>query len=103
MSTSTPGPAGGSMLAKRLEVGSGGSPLSTATEVRFFTDAGLQASINNALVGVTDRSAVLQLEKNPTGMNAAIAAKLNGHWSVAVAWQRSDWGDSLGTKVKFTW
>jgi hypothetical protein len=87
------------MLAKRLEVGSNGS----STEVRFFTDAGLQASINNALAGVTERSAVLQLEKNPTGMNAAIAAKLDGHWSVALAWQRSDWGDSLGTKVKFSW
>lgn len=72
-------------------------------KVYFFPDAGLQTSINSALAGVTERSALLHLEKNPTGLNAAIAAKLNGHWSVAAAFQRSDWGDSVGTTVKFSW
>jgi outer membrane receptor for monomeric catechols len=87
------------MLAKRLEIGASGN----ATEVRFFSDANLQSSINNALAGVTERSAVLQLEKNPTGFNAAIAAKIDGHWSIAAAYQKSSWGDSIGTKVKFSW
>jgi hypothetical protein len=72
-------------------------------EVRVFADSGLQGAINNALASVSERSAVLQLEKNPSGINAVIAAKLDGHWSVAAAWQRSDWGDSIGTKVKFSW
>jgi hypothetical protein len=72
-------------------------------EVRFFSDPSVQASIDKALAGVTERSVVLDLGKNPTGLNAAIAANLNGHWSVAAAWQRSDWGDSLGAKLKFRW
>jgi len=86
-------------IEKKLELGSSGQ----LQEVRAFKDSGLQSSINNALAGVSERSAVLHLEKNPTGLNAVIAAKLDGHWSVAAAFQRSDWGDSLGTTVKFSW
>lgn len=87
-------------LASKLEPGANGQ----LQEVRFFSsEPGLQKSIDSALSTVTENSAVLQLEKNPTGLNVAIAAKLNGHWSIAGAWQRSDWGDSLMTKAKFSW
>lgn len=73
-------------------------------EVRFFSDASLQASVTRALASVNERSAVLNLERNDSGFNAAVAAKLNGHWSVAVAYSRDDWGrDAAATTVKFSW
>jgi len=86
-------------VERRIAVGADGAP----QEVRFFSDAGLQASIDSALANLSENSAILKLEQNPSGFNAIVAAKLNGHWSVAVAYQRSDWGDSLGTEVKFSW
>jgi hypothetical protein len=86
------------------------TPAGGVQEVRYFTDSALSASVNNALkaldetvVGTVVNGAVLQLEKNEAGWNAAVAAKLNGHWSVAVAYHRADWGHALGTTVKFAW
>jgi len=76
-----------------------------AQEVRKFSDLGVQAAINGALAGIGSdaRGAVLQLEKNETGYNAAIAAKLNGHWSVALGYNKAEWGHAVGTTVKFSW
>ena len=74
-------------------------------EVRAFSDPKLQASINNALAGISGdaRGAILNLEHNESGWNAAVAAKLNGHWSVAVAYNKADWGHAVATTAKFTW
>jgi hypothetical protein len=46
---------------------------------------------------------LLNLEKNSTGFNAAIAAKLDGHWSVVAAFKRDDWGYAAGGSVRFRW
>jgi len=77
-------------------------------EVRRFNDSGLQSSIEKAIAKVEKedpdaRSVTLQLEKNASGLNAAIVAKLNNHWSVAGAWRRDDWGDSFATTARFRW
>jgi hypothetical protein len=74
-------------------------------EVRVFSDPKLQASINNALAGISQdaRGAILNLERNESGWNAAVVAKLNGHWSVAVAYSKADWGHAVATTSKFTW
>jgi len=74
-------------------------------EIRVFSDAALQASINNALAGVAADSngAVLNLENNATGWNAAIAAKIDGHWSIALGYRKAEWGHAVATTVKFTW
>lgn len=82
-----------------MEPGASGAPV----EVRRFESPQLQASIERALAAVTERAAVLHLEANPTGLNAAIAAKLDGHWSVALGYARGDWGWAAGTSVKFAW
>jgi len=86
-------------LTSRLELGQNGQ----LQKVKFFSDAQLQSSISSALAKVEESSAILHLEKNPTGFNAVVAAKLNGHWSVAVAYNRSDWGDAVASQVKFSW
>lgn len=86
-------------LANKIVPGANGQP----QEVRFFKDSNLQNAIDSALSSVEDSSAILQIENNPDGVNAAIAAKLNGHWSIALGFTRSDWGDSVGAKVKFSW
>lgn len=88
-----------SPIERRLEVGASGKMM----EVRSFADPQLQASITNVLNAATTNSVVLQVEKNKSGINAAIAAKIDGHWSVAAAWKRDDWGDALGTSIKFEW
>ena len=76
-----------------------------AQEIRKFSDPGIQSSINNALAGLgsDSRGAVLQLEKNQTGYNAAIAAKINGRWSIALGYNKAEWGHAVGTSVKFNW
>ena len=72
-------------------------------EVRFFSDSALRESIDSALASVTTDSAVIEFEKNETGLNAAIAARLNGQWSIAAAYTRDGWGDGVGAKVRFEW
>lgn len=81
------------------------TPTGGVQEVRKFSNASLQTSINNALAGVgpNSKSAVLNLEKNEEGLNVAVAARLNDHWSIAGAWRREDWGDALATTLKFDW
>lgn len=86
-------------LVKTFAVGDSGKP----QEIRRFSDPALQASIANALASVTERSVILNLEKNETGYNAAIAAKLDGHWSIALGYHKAEWGHALGTNVKFAW
>lgn len=71
--------------------------------VHFFSDAALQQSMLSAVNAVTEKSVLLNLEKNPTGFNAAIATKLDGHWSVVAAFKRDDWGWAAGSTVKFSW
>jgi len=83
-------------------------PSNGVQEVRRFNDSGLQSSIEKAIAKVEKedpdaRSVTLQLEKNATGLNVAIVAKLNNHWSVAGAWRRDDWGDAFATTAKFRW
>lgn len=74
-------------------------------EVRVFSDTALQASINNALAGVAadQRGAILNLENNATGWNAAVAARIDGHWSIALGYRKAEWGHAIATSVKFTW
>jgi hypothetical protein len=86
-------------LLKRIEVGADGKP----QEVRFFSNASIQSSIDAALAGVTTNGAVLHVEKSEDGWNAAVAARLNGHWSVAVAYSREEWGNAVGATVKLDW
>ena len=86
-------------IVKSVETGSSGS----LVEVRRFSNPQLQQSINAALEAATGNSAVIHLEANPTGYNAAIAAKLDGHWSVALGYSRGDWGWAAGSQVKFSW
>ena len=79
------------------------SPGIVEQKIRVFSDTALQASINNALAGVEEGSAILNLENNPEGLNAAVAAKLNGHWSIALAYRKAEWGHAEATTVKFKW
>jgi hypothetical protein len=79
------------------------SPGLVEQKIRVFSDTALQASINNALAGVEENSAILNLENNAEGWNAAVAAKLNGHWSIALAYRKADWGHAVATSVKFKW
>jgi len=77
--------------------------LRRAVEVRRFSDARIQASIDSALASVTSNSAILQIERTQEGWNAAVAARIDGHWSIAAAYTRDDWGDAMGASVKFEW
>lgn len=86
-------------IEKTTVIGQSGQP----QEVRFFSDQALQASMLNALNAVTEKSALLNLEQNSTGFNAAIATKLDGHWSIVLAAKRDGWGWAGGTSVKFSW
>jgi hypothetical protein len=86
-------------LTRAMETG----PAGRLVEVRQFSNPQLQASINNALAGLDARAAILHLEANPSGLNAAIAANIDGHWSVALGYSRGDWGWAAGTSVKFAW
>jgi hypothetical protein len=71
--------------------------------VHFFTDQTLQSSMLNAINAASEKSVLLNLERNDTGFNAAIATKLDGHWSVVAAFKRDDWGWAAGSTVKFSW
>ncbi len=71
--------------------------------IRFFSDDALQASIDKALASVTSDSAVLQLEANALGINAAVAAKLGEQWSIVVGYKHDSWGHGVATKVRFEW
>lgn len=89
------------MISKKYEL----TPVGVQ-EVRYFTEPALGQAVNNALKGLEGasvNSAILQLEKNQAGWNAAVAARLNGHWSIALAYHRADWGHAVGTTVKFAW
>ena len=86
-------------LASRIEIGANGQP----QEVRYFTNARIQSSIDGALAGVTKDSATLRFEKTEHGWTAATAARINGHWSIAAAYVREEWGDAVGASVKFEW
>lgn len=73
-------------------------------EVRFFRNEGLQNSLNKALESATKNSAVVEFEKNDTGINAAVATRIGDHWSVVVGYNRDDWGHSgVAGKVKYQW
>jgi hypothetical protein len=86
-------------VEQKLVVGDSGE----LQKVHFFTDESLQKSMTTAINNVTEKSVLLNLEKNSTGFNAAIAAKLDGHWSVVAAFKRDDWGYAAGGSVRFRW
>lgn len=86
-------------LEKKLEVGTDGQ----MQKVYAFRDPVLQASIKSALDKATSNSVVLDLEKNESGVNVAIAARINGHWSIAGAWKKDGYGQGLASTIKFEW
>jgi hypothetical protein len=81
-------------------------------EIRIFSDAGIQASIDKALASLApDKSgAVIQINVSqakelPPKLNAAIAARMGEHWSIAAAYER-DWTTQLQSgeaQIRFSW
>lgn len=85
-------------LVKALVRGESGE----LVEVHRFASRPLQDAVENALGSLGGDKAVLNLEKNPDGYNAAIAFKLDGHWSIAWGYARGDWGWATGAQVRFS-
>ena len=85
-------------LVKALVKGESGE----LVEVRRFSSRPLQDAVDNALASLGSDKAVLNLEKNPEGYNAAIAFKLDGRWSLALAYTRGDWGWATRAQVRFS-
>lgn len=81
----------------------GRSPDGSAQSIYRFSDVRIQSAVDSALASVTKDSAVLHVEKTAEGWNAAVAARINGHWSIAAAYAREEWGDAIGASVKFQW
>ena len=76
-----------------------------AVEIRRFNDAALQTQIDKALANVPTNSAVLDVRFHPQdGLRAVAAAKLGGHWSIAVIGDYKDRQDWAGAaRVSFSW
>lgn len=86
-------------LVETFELGTDGA----LHPVRRFNSARIQSAIDGALASVTSNSAVLKFEKTAEGWNAAVAAKVNGNWTIAAAYTREEWGNSIGASVKYEW
>jgi hypothetical protein len=78
-------------------------------EVRRFNDLSMQSVIDDALARVEENSAIVEVnvEKQGEGrpqVEAILAAKLGGHWSIGGSLgyvDRDHW--SAGGKVVFSW
>lgn len=77
------------------------NPIVERDGIRFFSDAGIQSSIDKALSSVTKDSAVVEFQNNKTGFNAAVATKIGDRWSIVVGYQKDGWGHGVGGKVRF--
>ena len=65
-------------------------------EVRTFSNANIQAAVDRVLASIPadSKGVQLTLEVDPaTGVNAAVALKLSGMWSVSGAFNLSPGGD----------
>lgn len=82
-------------------------PTSTGTSitVQHFNDLAIQQAVDGALSKLDSNSAILDVNFGPQdGVRAVVAAKLGGHWSVALVGNvkdRKDWNG--GARVKFDW
>ena len=85
-------------LVKALVRGESGE----LVEVRRFASRPLQDAVENAVAALGGDKAVLNLEQNPEGYNAAIAFRLDGRWSIALGYTRGDWGWAAGAQVRFS-
>lgn len=77
------------------------NPILERDGIRFFSNPGLQSSVDKALASATKNSVVLELEKNETGFNAAIATKLGNKWTIVAGYQKDKWGHGIGAKIKW--
>jgi len=76
-------------------------------EVQKFGDSKIQAAIDASLAKLGDKSGVVfRFDADPGGINAAIAGKFAGQWSLVVAyhheWKDKTWGYA-GLEVARVW